>query len=107
MLLVPKKEEVVVEAEDLEVAEVSSAFLKLICCLTFFSFVKEVEDVVDLETVEVIDLEAADVAVAATVGVAVIATVEIAVAQERAAKDAEDQEVLVVPEEVAVEAVPG
>ena len=63
MLLVPKKEEVVVEAEDLEVAEVSSAFRKLICCLTFFSFVKEVEDVVDLETVEVIDLVAADVAV--------------------------------------------
>ena len=52
------------------------------------------------------EAEAVDAAaVAVTVGVVVIATAEIAVAQERAARDAEGQEVLVVPEEAAV-AVP-
>ena len=48
------------------------------------------------------EAEAVDAAVAVTVGVVVIATAEIAVAQERAARDAEGREVLVVPEEAAV-----
>ena len=47
-----------------------------------------------------------DAAAAVTVEVAAIATAVIAVAQERAAKGAEDQEVLVVPEEAAVGVVP-